>query len=75
LVNAVVEDVRAEADAWATRIAGYPPVGVQATKRLMLFSRAALADERREVEEMRAFVETHDDYKQGAAAFVGKPQR
>src|SRR5829696_3442405 len=34
LINAVVEDVRAEADTWATRIAGYSPAAVQATKRL-----------------------------------------
>ena len=72
LVNAVVEDVRAEAEAWATRIAGYSPAAVQATKRLALFSRAPLADERTAVEAARDWIESQDDYKQGAAAFVAK---
>jgi enoyl-CoA hydratase len=72
LINAVVEDVRAEAEAWATRIAGYSPAAVQATKRLALFSRAPLAAERTAVEAARDWIESQDDYKQGAAAFVAK---
>ena len=39
LVNAVVDDVAAEAERWATMIAGYSPAAVQATKRLATFSR------------------------------------
>jgi enoyl-CoA hydratase len=69
LVNAVVDDVHAEADRWATTIAGYSAAAVQATKRLALFSRDTPEAERAEVEAVRAWIETHDDYKQGAAAF------
>jgi hypothetical protein len=43
---------------------------VQATKRLALFSRGSPEAERAEVEAVRAWIETHDDYKQGAAAFT-----
>jgi enoyl-CoA hydratase len=70
LVNKVVDDVRAEADRWATTIAGYSPAAVQATKRLALFSRGTPQAERAEVEAVRAWIEMHDDYKQGAAAFT-----
>jgi enoyl-CoA hydratase/carnithine racemase len=70
LVNKVVDDVRAEADKWAVTIAGYSPAAVQATKRLALFSRGTPEAERAEVEAVRAWIETHDDYKQGAAAFT-----
>jgi enoyl-CoA hydratase/carnithine racemase len=70
LLNKVVDDVHAEADRWATTIAGYSPAAVQATKRLALFSRGTPAAERAEVEAVRAWIETHDDYKQGAAAFT-----
>ena len=38
LVNAVVDDVQAEARAWADAIASYSPVAVQATKRLALLT-------------------------------------
>jgi enoyl-CoA hydratase/carnithine racemase len=72
LVNAVVDDVRAEAERWASTMAGYSPAAVQATKRLTMFSRGPNAAERAEVEEVRALVETHDDYKEGAAAFTGR---
>src|SRR3954449_330445 len=34
LLNTVVDDVQSEAEAWASTIAGYSPVAVQATKRL-----------------------------------------
>jgi enoyl-CoA hydratase/carnithine racemase len=71
LVNAVVEDVHAEAEKWATTIAGYSPAAVQATKRLTMFSRRTLEAERAEIEAVRAAIETHDDYKAGAAAFAG----
>jgi enoyl-CoA hydratase/carnithine racemase len=72
LVNTVVDDVSAEAEKWATMIAGYSPAAVQATKRLATFSRRLTDAERSEVENMRATVETHDDYKEGAAAFAGR---
>lgn len=72
LVNAVVDDVHAEAAAWAATIAGYPPAAVQATKRLSLFSRRALEAERAEIETVRGLVEARDDYKQGAATFVSR---
>ena len=70
LVNAVVDDVRAEAEAWASTIAGYPPAAVQSTKRLAMFSRRAAEAERAEIETVRGLVESRDDYKDGAATFV-----
>jgi enoyl-CoA hydratase/carnithine racemase len=72
LVNAVVDDVAAEAETWAATIAGYSPAAVQATKRLATFSRRLSEAERAEVEAMRALVEQHDDYKEGAAVFAGR---
>ena len=72
LVNSVVDDVAAEADRWAATIAGYSPAAVQATKRLATFSRRTSDAERAEIEVVRALVETHDDYKEGAAAFSGR---
>ncbi len=72
LVNAVVDDVRAEAEAWAATIAGYSPAAVQATKRLAMFSQRLSAAEHAEVEAARAMVEAHDDYKDGAAVFAGR---
>jgi len=72
LVNAVVEDARAEAEKWAATIASYSPAAVQATKRLALFGRRTAEAERTEIEAVRAWVETHDDFKQGAAAFAGR---
>jgi enoyl-CoA hydratase/carnithine racemase len=72
LVNAVVDDVAAEAEKWAATIAGYSAAAVQATKRLATFSRRLSEAERAEVEAMRALVERHDDYKEGAAVFVGR---
>jgi enoyl-CoA hydratase/carnithine racemase len=71
LVNAVVDDVAAEAERWAATIAGYSPAAVQATKRLAMFSRRLSEAERAEIEAMRDLVERHDDYKDGAAAFSG----
>ena len=70
LVNAMVDDVHAEADKWASVLSGYSSVALQATKRLALFSRGTLEAERAEIEAVRAWIETHDDYKQGAAAFA-----
>jgi enoyl-CoA hydratase/carnithine racemase len=72
LVNAVVDDVRAEANAWAATIAGYSPTAVQATKRLAMFSRRSFDAERAEIEAVRALVEARDDYKEGAAAFTSR---
>jgi enoyl-CoA hydratase/carnithine racemase len=72
LINAVVDDARAEALAWAAKIASYSPAAVQATKRLATFSRRLSAAESAEVEAAREFVETKDDYKEGAAAFTGR---
>jgi hypothetical protein len=45
---------------------------VQATKRLAMFSRRTSDAERAEIEAVRTLVETHDDYKEGAAAFSGR---
>jgi enoyl-CoA hydratase/carnithine racemase len=72
LVNAVVDDVQAEALAWASTIAGYSPVAVEATKRLAMFSRRALGGERAEIEAVRAIVESRDDFKEGAATFTSR---
>ena len=72
LVNAVVDDVRAEAEAWAATIAGYSPAAVQATKRLATVSQRLSAAEQTEIEAARAMVESHDDYKEGAAVFAGR---
>jgi enoyl-CoA hydratase/carnithine racemase len=72
LVNAVVDDVTAEAEKWATTIAGYSPAAVQATKRLATFTRRLTQAEQVEIEAMRAKIETHDDYKEGAAVFAGR---
>src|SRR5712691_1701071 len=72
LLNAMVDDVAAEADKWAATIAGYSPAAVQATKRLAMFPRRTSEAERAEIEAVRALVETHDDYKEGAAAFTGR---
>jgi enoyl-CoA hydratase len=71
LLNAVVDDVQATAREWAERIAGFPAVGVQTTKRLAMFTRrAAYAAACAEIEAARAVVETRDDYRDGAAAHV-----
>jgi enoyl-CoA hydratase/carnithine racemase len=70
LLNAVVEDVHAEAQAWAATIAGYSPAAVQATKRLALFTSRLSEPERSAIEAARTFVESKDDYKEGAAAFT-----
>jgi len=72
LLNAVVDDALAEAEAWAATIAGYPPAAVQATKRLTMFSRRAADAERVEIEAVRALVEARDDYKEGAATFANR---
>jgi enoyl-CoA hydratase/carnithine racemase len=70
LVNAVVDDVQAEARAWADTIASYSPVAVQATKRLALFPQQLTDAERKEIAEVRDLVESKDDFKQGASAFT-----
>jgi E-phenylitaconyl-CoA hydratase len=70
LLNAVIDDVQAEAEKWAAAIAGYSPVAVQATKRLAMFGPGTFAAARAEIEAVRAIVEARDDYKQGAATFT-----
>ena len=70
LINAVVDDVRAEAQAWADTIASYSPVAVQSTKRLALFPRRLSEAEKAEIAAVRDLVESKDDFKQGAAAFT-----
>jgi enoyl-CoA hydratase/carnithine racemase len=72
LINAVVDDVAAEAERWAATIAGYSPAAVQSTKRLAMFSRCTSEAECTEMEAVRALVETHGDYKHSAAAFAGR---
>jgi hypothetical protein len=37
-----------------------------------MFSQRTSEAERAEIEAMRALVESHDDYKDGAAVFVGR---
>jgi enoyl-CoA hydratase/carnithine racemase len=70
-VNAIVADVQAEAESVASRIARNLPAAVQATKRLALFpSRSVLPSEWAEIEAVRAWVETKDDYRIAAAAFA-----
>ena len=70
LVNAVVDDVQAEAQRWADTIASYSPVAVQATKRLALFPQRLSEAEQKEIAAMRDLVESKDDFKQGASAFT-----
>jgi len=70
LINAVVDDVQAEAQAWADAIASYSPVAVQATKRLALFPRRLSEAEKAEIAAVRDLVESKDDFKQGATAFT-----
>jgi enoyl-CoA hydratase/carnithine racemase len=70
LVNAVVDDVQAEALAWAEKIASYSPEAVQATKRLALFPQRLSEAEQKEIAAMRDLVESKDDFKQGASAFT-----
>jgi enoyl-CoA hydratase/carnithine racemase len=72
LLNAVADDVHAEAEHWAATIAGYSAAAVQATKRLALFGRRSFAAARAEIEAVRALVEARDDYRQGARAFADR---
>jgi enoyl-CoA hydratase len=70
LINAVVDDVQAEAQAWADTIASYSPVAVQATKRLALFPRSLSEAEQAEITRVRELVESKDDFKHGASVFT-----
>jgi enoyl-CoA hydratase/carnithine racemase len=70
LLNVVVDDVQAEALAWADRIAGYSPAAVQATKRLAMFPQQLSDAARAEIQAVRDLVESKDDYKDGAAVFT-----
>ena len=72
LLNAVVDDVAAEAQKWAETIASFSPAAVQATKRLAMFSKTPSEAERAEIGAARAEVEEFDDYRRGAAAFSGR---
>ena len=72
LINAVVEDVQGEADKWTSTIASYSPAAVQATKRLAIFPRRISETENTEIAAARTWIETKDDYKDGAAAFEQK---
>ena len=69
-INVVVDDVQAEARAWADAIASYSPVAVQATKRLALFPQRLSEAEKDEITAVRDLVESKDDFKQGATAFT-----
>ncbi len=75
LINAVVEDVRAEAEKWSSMIAGYPPAAVQATKRLALFGRRLSEAERAEIGASRRWIEAKKDYAEVAATFDSKTSR
>jgi enoyl-CoA hydratase/carnithine racemase len=70
LINAVVDNVQAEARAWADAIASYSPVAVQATKRLALFPQRLSEAEKAEITAVRELVESKDDFKHGATAFT-----
>jgi enoyl-CoA hydratase/carnithine racemase len=70
LINAVVDDVQIEAQAWADTIASYSPVAVQATKRLALFPQGLSEAEKAEITAVRDLVESKDDFKRGATAFT-----
>jgi enoyl-CoA hydratase/carnithine racemase len=72
LLNAVVDDPKAEAERWACIIAGFSPAAVQATKRLAMFARRLTPEECSEIALARASVESGGDYKQGAAAFAAR---
>ena len=72
LVNAVTDDVQAEAEKWASVLSGYSSAALQATKRLALFSRRNAHAEHAEVEAVREWIERQPDYKQGAAAFADR---
>jgi enoyl-CoA hydratase len=74
LVNAVVDDVQAEAEKWAATIAGYSPAAVMATKRLATFWQRLSDPERSEIEGMRSFVESNEQYKEGATTFADRAQ-
>jgi enoyl-CoA hydratase/carnithine racemase len=73
LVSRVAEgDVRAAADEWARKMAGYAPAAVQATKRAAMFAFGDLEEKRRHIEAARAAVEADRPYAAAAAAFAGK---
>src|SRR5690349_2542767 len=70
LINAVVDDVQAEAHAWAHAIASYSRLAVQASKRLARFPQRLSESEKAEITAVRDLVESKDDFKQGATAFT-----
>lgn len=69
LINAVVEDVQAEADKLSSTIAGYSPAAVQATKRLAIFGRRLDDADRSEIDAARLSIEAKKDFEEAAAAF------
>lgn len=76
LVGSIAEDPYAEAMALASRLAAKPPVAVRAHKRLAGFRKRRLAElERDEVIAVRAWVESFDDFKQGAQRFVSRTRK
>src|SRR5262245_23595774 len=70
LINAVVDDVRAEGQAGADTIASYSPVAAQSTQLSALVPRRLSEAEKAEIAAVRDLVESKDDFKQGAAAFT-----
>ncbi|MEQ9811958.1 MAG: enoyl-CoA hydratase/isomerase family protein [Azospirillaceae bacterium] len=70
LLNEIAGDVVERAHDMAQRLADKPVPAVQAHKRLAAFAgRQFLEAERREIEAVRAWLESHDDFKEGAERF------
>lgn len=70
LLNAVEADAEARALELAQRLADKPAPAVQAHKRLAAFpARQFLEAERLEIEAVRSWLESHDDFKEGAERF------
>ena len=70
LITAIETDPREAALALARRLASLPEAAVQAHKRLATFvQRRMTADLRQEVLATRAWLESHDSFKEGAARF------
>lgn len=70
LLTAIDSDPKAAARDLARRLAALPGPAVQAHKRLATFAQRRITPELRdEVLEVRAWLESHDDFKEGAARF------
>lgn len=73
LVNAIADDPFARALEVARRLAAKSSVAIQAHKRLAGFGMRRLhAEERAEVIAVRDWLESFDDFKEGAARFTGR---